>query len=54
MSTETARQECNHEQCEHREANTEHKGFWGHCSHASCPNYMESCPRHQTPVVRRP
>lgn len=25
--------------------------FRGHCSHASCPNYMEACPLHQTPKV---
>lgn len=28
-------------------------GLRGHCSHASCPNYMESCPACATPLVQR-
>jgi hypothetical protein len=31
--------------CEHSEAGS--PAFNGHCSHASCPNYMDSCPRHE-------
>ncbi len=31
--------------CEHWESTS--PGFYGHCSHASCPNYMDACPRHQ-------
>ena len=36
--------------CGHWE--TRSPAFWGHCSHASCPNYMEACPLHQTPAHR--
>lgn len=45
----TSRQECSRQDCEHWEAAT--PAFHGHCSHASCPNYMEACPRHQTALV---
>ena len=38
--------------CTHWE--TKSPAFWGHCSHASCPNYMEACPLHQTPKVMTP
>ena len=31
--------------CDHWERTS--PGFCGHCSHASCPNYMDSCPKHQ-------
>ena len=31
--------------CDHWERTS--PAFCGHCSHASCPNYMDSCPVHQ-------
>ena len=42
--------ECTHKDeetqaCVHWERN--HPAFWGHCSHASCPNYMNVCPLHK-------
>lgn len=43
--------ECNELECEHWESNS--FAFSGHCSHASCPNYMEACPAHKTPLVPR-
>lgn len=30
--------------CEHWEAAS--GSYFGHCSHASCPNYLNSCLRH--------
>jgi len=37
--------------CEHPEA--ARPGLRGHCSRASCPNCMESCPACATPVAAR-
>ena len=37
--------------CEHWES-AETVAYGGHCSHARCPNYMDSCPRHQGYNVR--
>jgi hypothetical protein len=31
--------------CGHWEA--ARQGFSGHCSHGSCPNYMDACPQHR-------
>lgn len=38
--------ECSQQECEHWESKT--ASYRGHCSHASCPNYMEACPKHRT------
>lgn len=42
---------CVRQECDHPES--ARPGLHGHCSHASCPNYMESCPPHATPVIPR-
>lgn len=42
---------CARQECDHPEAGK--PGLRGHCSHASCPNYMESCPTCATPVIPR-
>ena len=39
-------------ECEHWER--ESPSFHGHCSHASCPNYMNSCPVHSDIPAGRP
>jgi hypothetical protein len=35
---------CTKVECDHWESKS--PAFYGHCSHASCPNYMNSCPVH--------
>lgn len=42
--------ECSRIKCEHWES--ENMSLRGHCSHASCPNYLQACPRHQTAAAR--
>ena len=44
MSETTART-CTKTPCEHSEARS--PMFSGHCSHASCPNYMDACSVHE-------
>jgi len=41
---------CIRQACGHPES--KRPGFYGHCSHASCANYLESCLPHQTPVPK--
>jgi membrane glycosyltransferase len=49
VSEAVAASECSRQGCAHWES--KNPAFWGHCSNTSCPNYMEACPLHQTPVA---
>ena len=39
---------CGKQPCDHWEASSPSQPFLGHCAQASCPNYLESCPAHNT------
>jgi len=39
--------------CEHEVASS-YPSFMGHCDRASCPNYLDACPRHETGIVGIP
>lgn len=43
-----AQTDCTVTECEHWERTS--PAFDGHCSHGSCPNYMNSCPVHKERV----
>lgn len=49
--SEQQERECTKVPCEHWEASG--TGLGGHCSHALCPNYMDSCPVHENYGLRR-
>ena len=36
---------CTKVECDHWESKI--PNYHGHCSHGSCPNYMNSCPVHE-------
>ena len=50
--SETRHAGCTKTPCGHWESSS--PAFNGHCSHASCPNYMDSCPVHENYGLAEP